>query len=176
VWLIRYEPDRVATVVASVGDDAFPVGSGWPLDGPSATAGAFESGHPARIDDYSDLPGTIAAQTRKAGITSTVAVPITVDGHAWGAVCVATTGPEPLPSGIDARLSNFTGLVATAISNASARSELIASRARIVSAGDEARRRIERNLHDGTQQRLIALGLDLQRARAETPADSGPAH
>jgi len=70
---------------------------------------------------------------------------------------------------MDARLSNFTGLVATAISNASSRSELIASRARIVSAGDEARRRIERNLHDGTQQRLIALGLDVQRARTTIP-------
>jgi signal transduction histidine kinase len=77
---------------------------------------------------------------------------------------------------MDARLSNFTGLVATAISNASARSELIASRARVVSAGDEARRRIERNLHDGTQQRLIALGLDLQQARATIPEAQGDTH
>jgi signal transduction histidine kinase len=153
VWLIRHEPERVAAVVASAGDDVFPVGSRWPLDGPSATA-----------------------QDRKAGITSSVAVPITVDGRVWGALRVATSGPEPLPADIGARLSNFTGLVATAISNASARSELVASRARIVSAGDEARRRIERNLHDGTQQRLIALGLDLQAARAAIPAEQGDTH
>jgi GAF domain-containing protein len=171
VWLIRYEPERMASVVAAVGGDAFPAGSRWPLDGPSATAQALETGRPARVDDYRGRPGTIAAQNRKAGITSTLAVPITVDGRVWGAVRVATTEPEPLPMGMDARLSNFTGLIATAISNASSRSELLASRARIVSAGDEARRRIERNLHDGTQQRLIALGLDLQRARGTIPAD-----
>jgi signal transduction histidine kinase len=176
VLLVRYEPERMASVLASVSDDAFPVGSRWPLDGPSATAQALETGRPARLDDYTGRPGAIAAQNRKAGITSTLAVPITVDGRAWGAVRVATTEPEPLPTGMDARLSNFTGLVATAISNASARSELIASRARIVSAGDEARRRIERNLHDGTQQRLIALGLDLQRARATIPDDQHDTH
>src|SRR5262249_16577327 len=69
------------------------------------------------------------------------------------------------------RLARFTDLIATAISNAATKAELIASRARIVAAGDEARRRIERNLHDGTQQRLIALGLDLQRVRADIPDD-----
>jgi signal transduction histidine kinase len=103
-------------------------------------------------------------------------VPITVDGRAWGAVQVATTGPDLLPTNIDVRVSKFSGLVATAISNASARSELVASRARIVSAGDEARRRIERNLHDGAQQRLIALGLDLQRARAAIPEGQRDTH
>jgi len=66
--------------------------------------------------------------------------------------------------------------VSTAISNATARAELVASRARIVAAGDDARRRIERNLHDGTQQRLIALGLDLQHARAAIPDDERDAH
>jgi GAF domain-containing protein len=176
VWLIRYEPEEVATVVASINDDAFPVGSRWSLDGPSVTARVFRTGLAARIDDYGALEGTIAGRTRDVGITSAVAIPITVDGRAWGAVCVATTEPEPLPADVDARLSNFAGLVATAVSNASARSQLIASRARIVSAGDEARRRIERNLHDGTQQRLIALGLDLQRTRATIPDDQAETH
>jgi signal transduction histidine kinase len=86
-------------------------------------------------------------------------------------VVVGTSGDEPLPPDAEKQLAAFTELVATAISNATARAELVASRARIVAAGDEARRRIERNLHDGTQQRLIALGLDLQRARAAIPDD-----
>jgi signal transduction histidine kinase len=74
---------------------------------------------------------------------------------------------------IDSRLASFTELAGTAISRAQAQAELIASRVRIVEAGDEARRRIERDLHDGTQQRLVALVLHLQRLRAEAPADAG---
>src|SRR5262249_24021555 len=74
------------------------------------------------------------------------------------------------------RLARFTDLIATAISNAATKAELVASRARIVAAGDEARRRIERNLHDSTQQRLIALGLDLQRVRAGIPDDQAETH
>ncbi len=75
------------------------------------------------------------------------------------------------PAGAEVRLASFAELVATAVSNESTRFELIGSRARIVAAGDEARRRIERNLHDGTQQRLVALGLDLQRLRGSPGAD-----
>jgi signal transduction histidine kinase len=104
-------------------------------------------------------------------VRSAIGAPILVDDHLWGVIVVGATGDEPLPTGAEDRLAAFTELVATAISNATARTELVASRARIVAAGDEARRRIERNLHDGTQQRLIALGLDLQRARATIPDD-----
>jgi signal transduction histidine kinase len=98
-----------------------------------------------------------------------------VEGAIWGAVVLGSFEAS-FPSETEQRLDEFTELAATAISNATARAELVASRARIVAAGDEARRRIERNLHDGTQQRLIALGLDLQSARAAISKDQREAH
>ena len=103
--------------------------------------------------------------TRRHGLRSSIGAPIIVDGRLWGVMLVATQRPEPFPAGAEERLSAFTDLVATAIANAESKSELAASRRRIVAAADDARRRIERDLHDGIQQRLIALSF---RARAMT--------
>jgi signal transduction histidine kinase len=85
-------------------------------------------------------------------------------------MAAGTRQPEPFPAGAEVRLAAFTELLATAISNADMHEALIASRARIVAAADEARRRIERDLHDGTQQRLVSLGLELQALQAQLPA------
>jgi signal transduction histidine kinase len=76
----------------------------------------------------------------------------------------------------EARLADFAELVATAIANAQARDELMASRARIVAAGDEARRRIERDLHDGAQQRLVTLTMHVRSLEASLPSDNGLKH
>jgi signal transduction histidine kinase len=89
-----------------------------------------------------------------------------VEGHLWGGVSVSSKQPEPLPPDTEARIANFAELVATAIANAEARTELAASRARVVAAADETRRRLERNLHDGAQQRLVSLALELRGAEA----------
>ena len=176
VEMVRYEPDGTATVIGASGDHPFPVGSRWTLDGPSVMASVLETGRPARVDDYSELPGLIATAARGAGFRSAVGAPIIVEGHTWGTIIAISTGQEPVPERSEVRLSQFTDLVATAVSNATARADLIASRARIVAAGDDARRRIGRDLHDGTQQRLLALGLDLQRARATIPEDQASTH
>ena len=168
----RYEPDGSVITVASwsIDEAAFPTGERWPTEGTNIAWMVLQTGRAARIDDFSAAADPIGVATREAGITSAVGSPIVVEGHLWGVMTAAST-EGPLPTGTEARLASFTDLVATAIANAESQSELIASRARIVSAGDEARRRIERNLHDGTQQRLIALGLDLQRVRATIRAD-----
>ncbi len=171
IELMRYEADGTATVIGAFGEHPFPVGTHWELDGPSVTALVLGTGHEARIDEYGDLPGMIAMAARKGGFRSAIGAPITVDGRTWGAVIAISTGEEPIPERSEVRLGQFTGLVATAVSNTTARAELIASRARIVAAGDEARRRIERDLHDGAQQRLLALGLDLQRVRSGVAED-----
>ena len=97
--------------------------------------------------------------------------PITVEGRLWGAATVSSKRPEPLPADTEARVADFTELAATAIANTQARADLAASRARIVQAADETRRRIERDLHDGVQQRLVSLGLDLRAAQAAVPAE-----
>jgi PAS domain S-box-containing protein len=160
----------------SLRDTHVPTGTRLPL-APDTSSGVIQQTvAPARVDSYADAQGELGALIRERGIRSEVGAPVIVEGHLWGALIAGTDGDEPLPAGAERRVASFAELVATAVSNATTRSELIASRARIVAAGDEARRRIERNLHDGTQQRLIALGLDLQSARARIPADLVDAH
>jgi signal transduction histidine kinase len=175
VEMVRYERDGTGTVIGAYGDHPFPVASNWALDGPSIMAAVLETGRSARIDDYTALEGTIAEVARGAGFRSAIGAPIIVDGAIWGTIIAISTMAEPIPERSEIRLRQFTELVATAVSNATARADLFASRARIVAAGDEARRRLERNLHDGTQQRLIAIGLDLQRIRAAIPEDQSAA-
>ena len=124
VTIDRYDSDAHSTVVASVDDPGFPVGSRWPLDGPSLGATVLETGRAARIEDYTDLQSTSAAAMRAWSIRSAVGVPILVDGRPWGVICVANPGAAPLPPSIEAGLSDFTELLATAIARAEAREAL----------------------------------------------------
>jgi signal transduction histidine kinase len=173
VHMIRYGNDATSTVVAgwSQEGDHIAVGDHRPLTGRSVSALVLRTGRPARLDDYSSASGPIASVARESGLHSSVGAPIVVDNRVWGAIIASSRRPEPLPLDAEARITEFTDLVATAISNAQARTELAASRARIVAAADETRRRIERDLHDGTQQRLVTLGLELRAAEAEVPPD-----
>jgi GAF domain-containing protein len=123
-WLFRYEPDRSVSVLASLNDSGFPVGSRWQLDGPSLPATILETGQPARIDDYSHLGGTIAATARESGHGPAFGVPIYVAGVVWGLICVGTRVREPPPADTEARLRDFAELVATAISKAQADDDL----------------------------------------------------
>jgi PAS domain S-box-containing protein len=167
VTVCRYEPDAVV-VLASLGAPQFPVGSSWPLDVPSLPATIRETGRPARIDDYSSAVG-LDAIARDGGVRASVGVPIVVDGTVWGSINVATPKEEPFPADAEGRLARFTELVATAVSNATMRAEVAASRARVIAAGDETRRRIERDLHDGAQQQLVTLALAMRSAEGRIP-------
>ncbi|GAB3831549.1 hypothetical protein GCM10027610_021880 [Dactylosporangium cerinum] len=131
----------------------------------------LRSSRPARVDSYDDRRGGLADLARNERFRSSVAAPIKVDGRVWGALVVLWARPAPPPSDAEERLAQFTELVATAVANTQSRAELTASRARIVVAADEARRSIERNLHDGVQQRLVSLGLELREAEALLPGD-----
>jgi signal transduction histidine kinase len=84
---------------------------------------------------------------------------------------VGSLRPQTLPADTEERVRDFADLAATAIADAEARAELTASRARIVEASDNARRRFERDLHDGAQQRLVSLGLKLRTAEASVPPE-----
>lgn len=169
--VVRYETDATATQVGAWGvENPFPVGTSWKLDERSVSALVAVTGLPARVRDYAEVPGEISSTlTRDVGIHSAVGAPILVDGDLWGVMMALSTEEQPLPDDAETGLAAFTELIATAISNATARSELLESRARIVAAGDEARRRIERDLHDGTQQRLVSLAL-AARAASDEPA------
>jgi signal transduction histidine kinase len=155
----------------SLRDTHVPTGTRLPLGADTVSGVIRRTGAPARVDSYEVVSGELAALIRERGIRSEIGAPVIVEGSVWGALIAGTDGEEPLPPSAEQRVSSFAELIATAVSNATTRSELIASRARIVTAGDEARRRIERNLHDGTQQRLVSLGLDVQAVRATIPAD-----
>jgi signal transduction histidine kinase len=133
----------------------------------------YRARSPVRIDDYGRATGAAADLGRDWGYHAAAAAPITVEGRLWGVMTVASTGDEPLPPGTEERLAGFTELVGTAIANAEAQAALAASRARIVAAADEARCRIERDLHDGAQQRLVTLTLRLRQLRATASPAAG---
>jgi signal transduction histidine kinase len=170
--VIRREPDGTVTVAAgwSPAGDHMTAGMRLALEGESTWALVARTERVARMDSYEDAPGPVAANLRELGIRSSVTAPIFVDGRLWGAIAVSSRG-EPVPAGTESWLENFAELVATAVANADAHTQLVASRARVVAAADEARRRIERDLHDGLQQRLVSLGLDLRAAQSMLPPD-----
>jgi signal transduction histidine kinase len=166
----RYDPDGEATVVgawAAAGATPAPLGTRLSLGGRDLHTLVFRSGRPARMDDYGDASTAAAGIARTAGVRSAAGVPVSVAGRLWGVIGIAS-GHE-LPPDTEARLAGFTELVATAIANAETQAALAASRARIVATTDQARRRIERDLHDGAQQRLVSLALLLRAAQAALP-------
>jgi PAS domain S-box-containing protein len=171
----RYESEASMTVVAawSGGDDQFRIGTRQILGGENLSTIVFKTARPARIDSYAEASGPLGAAGREAGIRSSVGTPIVVEGHLWGMMSAGSRQERPLPPGTEGRLADFTELLATAIANAESRAALAASRARIVAAADEARRRIERDLHDRAQQRLVSLALELRAAQAAVPPQLG---
>jgi PAS domain S-box-containing protein len=170
--VVRFDDDAPGIVfvgVASNMSDAFPLGARWVFEDGMASAEVYRTGRSARggARDWSTVEGPVGETHHRLGIVSTVASPIVVEGRRWGAMTVQSQ--QPLPLDTEERLEKFTELVATAIANADSKSELAASRRRIVAASDEARRRIERDLHDGTQQRLVTLMLQLAAVREAAP-------
>ena len=173
--VLRFEHDGPAVVFVGVSKTLeLPVGTRWEFQPGMASAEVYRTGCSARVDamDWSSASGPVAGAARRLGVVSTVGSPIVVEGRLWGAMTVSSAD-ELLPFGMEGRLEKFTELLATAIANAESRSELAASRRRIVAASDQARRRIERDLHDGTQQRLVSLGLAARTAEADGAAGRG---
>jgi PAS domain S-box-containing protein len=168
--LERFEGAATARIVGRYGGDVLPgfeVGTELRLEKGLAVAQVLRTGAPARVDDYSGVPGRAAELMRELGFRSTVAVPITVAGATWGALAMQIREGETLPPETERRLQAFAELVALAVASAQARDELAASRLRIVEASDAERRRLERNLHDGAQQRLVGLSIALRIAQGK---------
>jgi signal transduction histidine kinase len=170
--LFRYFDDGSGEIVAAhdeAGLPRMPLGARLTLEGDNVAGMVYRSGRAARLNSHEHARGSVAAVIRNLGYRSGVGAPIIVDGRLWGAAIVGSSRPEPPAPDTESRLADFAELVATAIANAEARRQLIASRARIVTAGDEARRRIERDLHDGAQQRLVALTLRIRSLQSSLP-------
>jgi signal transduction histidine kinase len=163
--LDRFEERRTARIVAGYGErllGEFEIGTVVPLEEGLAATQVFRTGAPARVDNYNELSSEIAERFCDLGFRSTVAVPITVAGATWGALIAALRDGESIAPETEHRLAAFAELVALALASVQARDELAASRLRIVEASDAERRRLERNLHDGAQQRLVALSFALR--------------
>jgi signal transduction histidine kinase len=177
--LWRFETSDELTLLSGAAADPsllakWPVGTRTPVQGNTLASRVQQTGRPARMDDYENVSGAVAKLVRNVGVRAAVGIPIVVNGVLWGLAAVGSMNPGPLPPDTEARMADFGDLVATSIANAATREELLASRARIVVAADEARRRIERDLHDGAQQRLVALGLELRVAQAKVPEELQP--
>jgi signal transduction histidine kinase len=174
----RYEDDGTVTGVAVWGrvPVELAVGTRIALDGVSIARGVKETGGPVRVDRFGADAGVIATEARALGIRASVGCPIVVHGRLWGVIAASRKSEEPFPADTEAQIAEFTELVATAIANAQAQAELTASRARTVAAADQTRRRIERDLHDGAQQRLVALALRLGGVAAAVPPELAEVH
>jgi signal transduction histidine kinase len=170
--LMRYETAGTATVVAEYSKPGIKplLGRRLTVDG-GVTELVLRTSRPARVDSYDHRRGALAELARSESLGSSVGAPIVVEGRVWGALVVLWSRPEPPPPRMEERLAQFTELVATAVANTENREKLNASRARIVLAADEARRSFERDLHDGVQQRLVSLGLELRAAEALVPGE-----
>jgi signal transduction histidine kinase len=171
--IVRYGDGGRGTVVSAwsvPGRGHIPVGEMVALDGDTVVARVYRTGQTQRVS-YEGLSDPLAELQRRFGYRSAVGAPVKLGGRLWGAIAAATADVEPLPGEAEKRLCDFAELVSQALANADAREKLAASRARIVEAGDAERRRLERNLHDGAQQRLVALALHLRLVEAAVESD-----
>jgi PAS domain S-box-containing protein len=175
--LCRYEPDDEITVVAHRGLNAalLPPGTRTSDKGESVTSLVRRSEKPARIENHDGTTGAAAELMSGSGVRASVAAPIVVDGRLWG-VAIANWGGEEAPSAdSEERMAQFAGLLDTAIANADSRDQLTASRVRLLTAGDDARRRVVRDLHDGAQQRLVHAIISLKLAQQALRENDGTA-
>ncbi len=164
VSLAHFPPDGTNLTMAGWGlhGTHVPPGTRLPLHGSSISDLVKRTGAPGRVDRYEGLPGPFAARLRELGTRSEIGAPVVVGGSVWGALIAGMDTPEPLPEGADLRIARFAELIGTAVSNAAAHTELVASRARMVTAFDAARQRLTRDLHDGAQQRFVSSIINLQ--------------
>jgi signal transduction histidine kinase len=176
--VMQYDGARTATVVGAwsvAGTPRFPIGATLDLDGDTVVAKVVRSGSAQRVERYEEASGELAATLRGFGYRAAVAAPVTVGGRLWGVLAAATTSDAALPEDLERRLCDFADLVAQALANADAYEKLAASRARLVEVGDAERRRLERNLHDGAQQRLVSVALELSMVAAKLEDDPSTA-
>ena len=171
--VMHYDGVRTATVVGAWslhGPPHMPVGTTLDVDGDTVVARVVRTRSPQRVD-YRSATGELAARIRGYGFRAAVASPVNVGGRLWGVLAAATMTDDPLPDGLERRLCDFADLVAQALANADAYEKLAASRTRLVEVGDAERQRLERNLHDGAQQRLVSVALQLNMAIAKVDRD-----
>jgi signal transduction histidine kinase len=173
--VLRYQDDNTATIVGGWGEPGIQIPTGTRLKTADQGAiSALRTGAAVRVERFDGPPGSATRFFRDAGMTSGTGSPIMVDGRLWGITVAASRNPGAYPAGTETRIADFTELAATAIANAETQAQLMQSRARIIATADQTRQKIERDLHDGAQQRLVSLVLQLHMARAAVPPELAP--
>jgi signal transduction histidine kinase len=175
VALARHHDDTLTVVATSGRASHVRIGDRFPLGGTNVASTVMRTGGTARLDDFSQATGTIGDLARRVGVRSTVGAPVVVNGRTWGVLAAIWAEGEPPPDDTEERMASFAELLDTAIANADSRDQLTASRARVLAAGDDARRRVVRDLHDGAQQRLVHTIIMLKLAQGalhEDPSDA----
>jgi len=168
--LLRYD-EQHAVIVATCNSPA-PVGLRLPTDGDTGTAGVLRTGRPVRVVTFDGT--SLAGIARELRVGAAVAVPVVVEGRVWGALTTSTAGAPPSLQ-TEERLAPFADLAAAAVATAQNKAKLVASRARVVATADETRRRVQRDVHDSAQQRLVHTIVTLKLARAAVAAQRDPA-
>jgi signal transduction histidine kinase len=165
--LLRYESDDELTVVARRmpnQEGVPPPGTRVSHKGDNVSARVRRTGRPARFQDYGRARGPIADLARATESQAAVGAPIVLDGRLWGVIVARWRGETSPPADTEERLAKFAQLLEAAIANADSREQLTASRTRLLTAADDARRRVVRDLHDGAQQRLVHAVINLKLA------------
>jgi signal transduction histidine kinase len=177
VTLARYEPGDTVVVVAHRGFEGWelPIGARFSHHGRSVTSIVHQTGRPSRMNRYELENGPMAKVVRELGVRSSVGAPILLGGNLWGVAVAYWSRVESAPADSEERVGRFAQLLEAAIANADSRDQLIASRARLLVAGDEARRQVVRDLHDGAQQRLVQAIVTLKLAQRALRAGDGEA-
>jgi signal transduction histidine kinase len=172
--VLRYQDDGTATIVGGWAEPGIqiPVGTRLKTAGHGADS-VLRTGATVKVERFDGPPGSVARFIRDAGMITGAGSPIMVEGRLWGIAVAASQDAAAFPAGTETRIAGFTELTATAIANAETQAQLMQSRARIVATADQTRRKIERDLHDGAQQQLVSLALQLRAARAAVPPGLG---
>jgi signal transduction histidine kinase len=166
VNLAHFTADGINETIAGWSErgNHVPPGTRLPLDGYTINTLIQSTRKPARVDSYADAPGELAELLRNLGIRSEVGAPVMVNGSVWGGLIAGSDQIDGMPAGTEYQVASFAELIGTAVANAATHAELVASRARLVTASVAARRKLARDLHDGAQQRLITAMIDLELA------------
>jgi signal transduction histidine kinase len=174
--ITRYDPDGMITVVGhwsarQVPRIMPPLEGRWPVADDTVADSISRTGLPAHLRQDVGPVGDIGAWIRSHGIGRMTGHPVVADDRLWGMAVVLSEGPAPWPDGAERTMGEFSGLVGVALAGSRRRSELLASRVRLVEAADATRRRIERALHERTQHRLVTVGLTLRLVETAVPAE-----
>jgi PAS domain S-box-containing protein len=173
--IMRYDGDRNVTLVGVCGETApLAVGASWPLEEAVAAGVIWSTRGPASVD-VADFGGWVAAAMLSNGLRFATGVPIVVEGELWGAMTAVATDRDTLHPEVVDRLESFTELVATAVANAAARSELVGAQRRVIEAADAARARLTRDIHDGAQQQFVNALINLQLAQRKWSSNAARA-